>query len=337
MLERGPLVAPAWYAHGIGAPVVSFEEALAAQPRLVTALTRRFSPLQGVALALVSRRGVVAIIKGAPGSLAALIACAAIGRPKRVVVLEFIHRPESRSRLRGLLREAARRLIEAPSMRRAMAVGHTLTAAEGTAYAAAYGVDAERFVQVRWPLCRTGEGALSTIRSGGRRVLSSGRAGSDWETLFQASEGSDWELTAICSRLDEPKVRRLSKGQTRVLTELDRGAHDKILRESDVYVMPMKERGVSAGHVRLMAAVDAGVPTVASGIRALIDYVIPGETAITVEPGAAPELRREVDALLDDPERRQALRDAALVRAREWTYEHYFDRLRVLMAAAASP
>lgn len=336
MPERGPLVAPAWYAQGLGTPVISFEDALASQPRMVRALSERFAPFRGVALALLSRQGVIAVVKGAPGSLAALVTCALVGKPRRVVVLEFIHRPESSSRLRGLLREAARRLVEAPSLRRAMAVGHTLTATEGPKYAGDYGVDPECFVQVRWPLCRTGEGALSAIHSGRRRVLSSGRAGSDWETLFQAAEGSDWELTAICSRLDEQKVRSLSSGRARILAEIDRGAHDEILRESDVYVMPLKERGVSAGHVRLMAAVDAGVPIVASGIRALIEYVIPGETAITVPPGAPAELKREVDALLDDEERRRSLRDAALHQARGWTYEHYFERLRALMTAAAS-
>jgi glycosyltransferase involved in cell wall biosynthesis len=334
--ERRALVAPAWYARGMGTPVISFEEALSARPPLMVALSRRFSPLQGVALALTNQRGVIAVIKGAPGSLAALVACAAVGRPKRVVVLEFIHRPESRTRVHGLLRDVARRLVEAPSIRRAMAVGHTLTAAEGELYAATYGVDPERFVQVRWPFCRTGEGATGQIRPGGRKVLSSGRAGSDWETLFRAAEGSDWELTAICSRLDEPKVRSLSNGRARVFAELDRGAHDQILRESDVYVMPMRERGVSAGHVRLMAAVDAGIPTVASGIEALKEYLVPGETAITVEPGVPAELRGAVDALLDDPERRRALRDAALTRARGWTYEHYFERMRGLMEAAAS-
>jgi glycosyltransferase involved in cell wall biosynthesis len=98
-----------------------------------------------------------------------------------------------------------------------------------------------------------------------------------------------------------------------------------------VYVMAMTERGVSAGHVRLMAAVEAGVPVVASRIEALADYVVPGETAVLVEPGVAVELRRAIEALLADAEERERMRNAALARAQGWTAEHYFERMRSLM------
>jgi glycosyltransferase involved in cell wall biosynthesis len=217
-----------------------------------------------------------------------------------------------------------------------MAVGHVLTDDERTEYAAKYGLSAERLVKVRWPLCRTGAGSLAEITGEFRRVLSSGRAGSDWETLFRAADGADWSLTVICSSIDEQRVRNLSRGRADVHAELDRAAHDSILRASDVYVMAMKERGVSAGHVRLMAAVEAGVPVVASEIRALEEYVVPGETAVMISPGAASALRREVDALLEDPSRRQVLRDAALARARAWTHKDYFERMRALILSVGA-
>jgi glycosyltransferase involved in cell wall biosynthesis len=202
-------------------------------------------------------------------------------------------------------------------------------------YADAYRLDEERFRTILWPFCRTGEAPLPPVSGEGARVLSSGRAGSDWETLFAAAAEARWDLTVICSEADAERVRQLAPADAAVFTELSRAEHDEHLRQSDVYVMAMRELGVSAGHVRLMAAVEAGVPVVASAIEALDEYVSAGETALLVPPGDSDELRRTVDSLLGDSHERRRLRDAALGRARQWTYEEYFAEVRALILSAA--
>jgi glycosyltransferase involved in cell wall biosynthesis len=177
---------------------------------------------------------------------------------------------------------------------------------------------------------------MAAISERGTKVLSSGRAGSDWETLFAAAAETRWSLTVICAEADASRVRRLAGDGDNVFTELSRAEHDAHLHTSDVYVMAMSELGVSAGHVRLMSAVEAGVPVVASEIDALEEYVVQGETALLVPPGDAHALRRTVDRLLQDPGERRRLRAAALAQARTWTYDEYFNEIRALILSAAN-
>ncbi len=331
-LDQGQVVAPGWYADGIGPPVISYEAALARGPRFLRIAAGRSTTARGVALAWISRRSTLAVVKGTPGFMSSLVTSALCARGRRLIVLEFIHRPDSRSKLRAQAREVVRRLWEAPALRHAMAFGHVLTERERGEYSRAYRIEEDRFIRVRWPLCRGGTTESPAISEHGTSVFSSGRAGSDWETLFAASKDATWSLTIVCSGLDAERVAWLnSGGRARVLCEIGRHEHDQLLRASDVYVMAMRERGVSAGHVRLMSAVENGVPVVASDIEALREYVVDTKTALLVPPGDHAALRSTIDSLLDDPGRRAVLRDSAIQRAREWTYRHYFDRLRSLI------
>ena len=85
----------------------------------------------------------------------------------------------------------------------------------------------------------------------------------------------------------------------------------------------MTDGHISQAQIRLMHACDAGVPVVASDVAGLAGYVVGGETAVLVPPGDPVALRRAVDDLLAAPQRRRALRDAALARAARWTGHDY--------------
>ncbi len=332
MLEPGStiVVAPGWYAENIGRGVVSHEDVLKELTRAVRAVARRSPLVRGAALAWATRRGRLAVIKGVPGTTSALFFSAALSRQRNVVVLEFIRRGSS-TRLRGAAYEFWRRLIEVPAVRRGMLIGVTLTDWEGGEYSRLYGVERERFEEVRWPLCRWGDQPRAQVGAESRAVMSSGRAHCDWETLFAAAHQREWTLTVACSTLDERRARRVNTVGAELVVEVSRAHHDNLLARSAVYVMALKEEGVSAGHVRLMAAVENGVPVVASAVRALSGYVIDGQTAVLVPPGDPAALGEAVDALLADPARRRELRDNALNRAREWTYSDYFDRMHELI------
>jgi glycosyltransferase involved in cell wall biosynthesis len=91
------------------------------------------------------------------------------------------------------------------------------------------------------------------------------------------------------------------------------------------------EEGSSAGHGRLRAAVDAGVPVVASRVRALEGYVEDGETALLVPPGDPEALRSAIEAVLADHELATRLREGAVAHAGRWTYGDYFDAVRGLL------
>lgn len=172
------------------------------------------------------------------------------------------------------------------------------------------------------------------MRARGEVVLASGRTSCDWETLFAAAAGRPWRLVVVCGPADLDRVTGLNRdGRARVLVEVPHAEHARLLAEADVYALVLREDLSSAGQVRLMSAVEAGVPLVASDVRALEGYVVPGETALTVSPGDAARLRAEIERLLADPAERRQLRDAALARAETWTYVEYFEAVRELAVA----
>jgi glycosyltransferase involved in cell wall biosynthesis len=217
-----------------------------------------------------------------------------------------------------------------------MAGAQVMTAWERDEYIAAYGLDANSLHLVRWPLREGGDGQPAPIEPASRRVFSSGRTACDWPTLFDAATGADWELTVVCSHADASAVGDLAQGldRVRIEVELPWGEHDRLLRSNAVCAVVIADRGLSAGQVRLMSAVEAGVPVVATAVRALDEYVVAGETAVVVAPGDAVALRAAVDGLLADPQRRGELRDRARAHADSWTYVQYFDQLREVIGNA---
>ncbi len=126
-------------------------------------------------------------------------------------------------------------------------------------------------------------------------------------------------------------------GRAEVLCEISPEAYDEALRSAQIFVMPLKDSGVSAGHVRLMTATDVGIPVVATRARSLVGYVEDGVTALLVpanDPGA---LGEAVDRLLANPEERRRLIAAALERARQWTYADYFSAIASLVRDPLRP
>jgi glycosyltransferase involved in cell wall biosynthesis len=139
-------------------------------------------------------------------------------------------------------------------------------------------------------------------------------------------------LTVICGRRDLPRVQRLNAdGRAEVFCELSRSEHDERVRASALYVLCLKDSGPSAGHVRLMAVVDCGTPVIATAVRGLEGYVEDGRSAILVPPGDPERLGDAIDRLLDDPERRRALRETAAELARAWTYRDFFGAIRTVL------
>jgi hypothetical protein len=291
-----------------------------------------------LALGLLARRGRLGVlaIRGEPGTISALAVCALPPARPRVFVCELMLRPASRSAVRRAMRGLWSRLVERPALRRGMAGAQVMTGWERDAYVSEYGLDPDVLHLVRWPLREGGGEAPAAIDPRSRAVFSSGRTACDWPTLFEAARGADWDLTVVCSTADADAVKALADGVAgaRVEVELPWADHDRLLRASAVCAIVLADRGISAGQVRLMSAVEAGVPVVASAVPALDEYVVADETAVVVASGDAGALRAAVDGLLDDAAQRERLRDRARAHADSWTYVQYFDQLRGVVTEA---
>jgi glycosyltransferase involved in cell wall biosynthesis len=164
-------------------------------------------------------------------------------------------------------------------------------------------------------------------------VLASGRAACDWETLFTAAT-PEWQLTVVCGQADLARVEALDAAAgtgARILSEVSRDEHDEQMRATAVYAMPLTEDRLSSGQVRLQTATELGAPVVVSRIATLAEYLVDGETALPVEVGDPAGLRKTVESLLADPDRRDRVAAAALDRARSRTYPDYFRDVRAMV------
>jgi hypothetical protein len=327
-----PIPVPGWYAAMAGPPCVPVEDLVEERfpPPLVGAAAR-LGVFRGALIWLATGRApLLGLFRNAPGTGTVLFLEALLPRGRRRLVLfEFI----GRERARRPVRRAARRLrarLEGIAMRRCLAAAQVLTAFERERYATEHGLPAALFHHIPWPLSRTGAD-LPTEPPPSRRVVSSGRAYCDWATLLAAADGRGWDLTLICGAAEEAGLRRAAAGVAEVVAELPREEHDARLREAAVYALVLDAVAVSAGQVRLAAAVDAGAPVVATAVPALEGYAEEA-TAVLVPPRDPGALGQAVDRLLDDPEERRRLRETASRRARAWTYTEYFAAISRLLA-----
>jgi len=332
--KAGRVLAPDWHAAEIGAPLVSIDAELRRRwgPTVLRA-AGRLTPLRGLLIFIAARNfDRVGVVLKSPGALTLTALEALTGRPRdRLVLLTFLPREPSKRPLVNLGLKLRFQAIERPAVRRAMRAGHVLTEAEQHRYAERYRVPITRFRVIPWALA---SGTTSADPASARepRVIASGRAFCDWETLFAAARTGDWPLTVICGARDADRVAALNEDErAHVLVEIENDEHDRLLAAASVYALCLRDEGPSAGHVRLLAAVDAGLAVVASDVRGLEGYVVPGETAELVPPRDPEALAQAIGALLSDEKRRRLLAAAAQRRARRWTYTEMWRALGELL------
>ena len=245
---------------------------------------------RGVALFAASvRRPALLVTKNDPGWRALLLLRAVFGVRRKLVVAHWIEHPGGRAPL------------ERWAARRAVARAQVLTAFEG----------APRAVHIPFARRRSRDDALPPLGSG--PVWSGGRAGVDWDTLRAAAiEG----LHVVCRAADAARAPGL------LHVDVPHDAFTAQLPGASAFVLCLRESGAAQGHVRIKDAIDAGVPLVATRVRALEGY-LDEESALLVEPGDPAALGAAVERLRDDPDLAERLRHAAWERAADWTWKDY--------------
>lgn len=247
---------------------------------------------------------------------------------RNVVVMECIdfanlHRPTLRTRI---LKTAAR-WVSGPAMRRSVARIQMMTDWEIGVFAKLYGLPRSLFTAIPWPLSYSPQRVERLPEAEPRYVFASGRACCDWPTVFAAARQGGWPLTVVCAGKDLDAVCELNAsmdGRARVLSDIAREEHDRLMAEAAVIAISLEERMTSAGQIRLGEAISAGVPVVATAIRGLDGYLIDDVTgrAVPVADGAA--MAAAVADLLADPLAAAALADRARRHARPFTRQAYF-------------
>lgn len=244
-----------------------------------------------------------------PVGLGLLASLLALRRRRALVLLQFL--PGRKVGLSGRAVDLVYRL----SLRRACLGVQVMTAEEKDTYVQRYRLapDLVRHlpyyhVDDRVPV----EIVPVTQRRG---VLASGRNSCDWSTLLTAADGQGWPLTIVCAEDERRAIaRRAAALGVTVRSEIPRAEHNQLLAEAELFLVVVKDRGASSGHVRLASAALRSTPVVATSIPGTSGYE---HLAVATVPAEDPSaLRQAVNSLLADPSATAAA--AERVRARAW-------------------
>lgn len=269
--------------------------------------TRARGTLRGIRLFAASiRADRILVTRNDPGWRSLLLLRALLGRRRKLAVAHWIEHPGGRAPLED---RAARRAVE-----RAQAL---------TPFEAAR---APRGVHIPFALRRSRDDELPPLGSG--PVVAGGRAFVDWETLSAADLP---DLETVCTAADAAKA----PGWVRVDVPHDEFTASLPGRAS-VFVIAMRDAGIAQGHVRIKDAIDAGVPIVATRVRALEGVLDPG-CALLVPVGDPAALRRAVDRLRSDRSLAERLRTAAWERGAGWTWDDYLDAMERFALSPGEP
>lgn len=280
-------------------------------------------PLSAVAAFAAAARSEVFVTSGGSRLARPLGVLLAICGLRRLVVLEFV------------AADGAGTWLWRVALRSARSV-QVMSEWERNEYASRYKLPKTLFTHIPWPLqARPAEFAPRRVPRHG--VVASGRNSCDWETLFEAARGQDWDLTVICGAGEVARVRLLAGRHgvnVDVRSDIPADEHFKVVCSAEVYVLPLQERNVSAGHIRLMTAITAGTPIVASEIRGIADYL--PRVAVAVPPSDAAALRTTVNWLRENPREAERVSREASEAAKRSTWTDYVTSLDRLITGWGS-
>lgn len=262
-------------------------------------------------------------------------------KKRKVVLLEFF-RPLPLSPLKKAIWPVWTKRIFGKNLSEVLLKAQVLTSDEIKKYSALFGVPEHRFTYIPWPLRNKGlsnavtmSGQSELVNGITNYVMTSGMANVDWETIFQVAEKSNWSFLAVCNRANLRRVNRLNKNQRAVvLCDISQEEHARYVKGATVYALCVNETFTSVGQIRLMNAIELGVPVVASDVCGLQGYIRNGINCITAPPGNVMAIKAVIDQLMNDPALRSKLTTTARAYQSERTMEEYITQIIEYVKAA---
>ncbi len=128
----------------------------------------------------------------------------------------------------------------------------------------------------------------------------------------------DAQLILVGSGPEEAKLRRIASrvGRVRFMGALPRERALKLVKGSEIFVLPSRAEGLSTA---LLEAMACGVPVVATAVGGNTEIIEDGKTGILVRPDDPGELASAITRLLEDDDLRRRLSN----RARELVRRQY--------------
>lgn len=261
-----------------------------------------------------------------------LIVNSLLPKPRKIILFEVIdYGAVGSDGLKGKLLRLIIKLTLAPAMRRTVRLLQVMTEDERNRFIKIYGLDPSVVKTIHWPLLGWTNGVNSdgAEMPDGDYIFSSGRAACDWKTLFTAADSQDWKLVVVCGKEDLEHVRSISKNiNVEIHSEIPKTVHDNLLKNAKICVISLREEFKSSGQVRLGAAIELGVPVVASEVAGLNGYLRPDVNALTYAASDAQGLRNAVNKLLADENLSKKLCASAIESCSGYSKLNYFDEIR---------
>ena len=200
-------------------------------------------------------------------------------------------------------------------------------------YSADFGVPSEniRFLPVGLDTTWLGwRGSRSKIEGVPRPyVFSGGRSNRDYGLLVRAMSGLEANCVIVASasnNIPAPLPRNV-----RLFREQYDATFFHLMQDSELVVLPLADPQVSSGQLVLLQAMALRKPIIVTGGAGVIDYVVPGKTAVVVRPGDVEALRAAIRTVREDRTLAESLASSA--EAEFW--RHYtLERMSKSVASA---
>jgi glycosyltransferase involved in cell wall biosynthesis len=142
-------------------------------------------------------------------------------------------------------------------------------------------------------------------------ILTAGRSGRDYGTLFEAMAGLPIDLHVVCDN-DKPLAGLTIPPNVKVLRNCYDGDYVEQLKNARFVVVPLGVADISAGQMVLLQAMAFNKATVITRTLTVEDYVSDGNEALLVPQGDATAMRAAIARLLDDAPYTAQMADRAI-------------------------
>jgi glycosyltransferase involved in cell wall biosynthesis len=338
--ERGVrTLGDSWYAKSVGGLELLDDRVAERFPHWIATRARKPGVLRDALFYWIGRDYDVLLLSWGDRGRWLLILLEAMRGSRRLALLEFIPFAHTGTRFRQFLSSLRNSCIVRPLLRFAARQVHVLSNHEVDLYSRHFRIEKRRFHYLGWPMRRREdpEPEFASRFAEDVMVLASGRMYVDWATLFDAAEGAAWKLVVVCSRSDLALVAdRARRVGAIVYTDISAKEHAELIRCCRVYVISLQDVAFSVGQIRVMNAVRAGAPIIASAVPGVVDYLEDGKTARLYTQGDAAGLRSVIDELIASPADAERLARNAWAIAQTRDFRSYLDAIGVWVRQGAT-
>lgn len=148
-------------------------------------------------------------------------------------------------------------------------------------------------------------------------IVSAGRSNRDYEFLINVLKDTDYQVKIICDCISDT-IRNNLPSNIQILNNTFGNEYLDILVNAKCVVIPLFNENISSGQLVLIQAMEAGVPVIVLGTKALDEYIADGKNGFLLKKDKR-QLLDTIEGLYSDEERY----DEVSANAMKYYYENH--------------